>query len=96
MESNLPEKFHEAQISEKAMEDLISLFFPKIYKCLNQTNKQEREDLFQELCLDTFLCIKSFNADQLMGFFELKESIENSYSENKNDGCILPIKKAFR
>ncbi|MFB6498195.1 hypothetical protein [Bacillus haynesii] len=83
MESKLPEKLLEAEENEEAMEDLISLFFPKIYKCLQQTNEQERDDLFQELCLDTYLCIKSFNTDQLVGFFELKESLENSFSENE-------------
>ncbi|WP_409018138.1 hypothetical protein ACJJTF_20160 (plasmid) [Bacillus velezensis] len=83
MASDLSEKFLEAQENEEAMGDFISLFFPKIYKCLSQTNEQEREDLFQELCLDAFLCIKSFKTDQLMGFFELKDSFENSFSKNK-------------
>ncbi|MCY8414420.1 hypothetical protein P8838_02110 [Bacillus spizizenii] len=78
METPLLDKFNEAQNNEEAMTKLISLFLPKVYKCLKHTNDQEKDDLFQELYLNIYLCIKTFNTDQITGFFELKDSIENS------------------
>lgn len=78
MDTPLLEKFKEAQNNEEAMTKLISLFLPKVYKCLKHTSNQEKDDLFQELYLNIYLCIKTFNSDQITGFFELKNSIESS------------------
>ncbi|MBA9043240.1 DNA-directed RNA polymerase specialized sigma24 family protein [Bacillus aryabhattai] len=77
MTQSLLDKVMTAQSNEETMEELIIQFSPKIYKLLSQTSNLNQEDLLQELRVDLYQCIKSFSENDISGFYELQESIEN-------------------
>ncbi len=53
--------------------ELLELLKPKIRKELMQTEKQNRADLEQEICLNILEDIKSKNFKDIPTFFELME-----------------------
>lgn len=54
-----------------AMQNILTLFKPKLEKCLNQTSYQEREDLKQEVNMKIVAAILRYNLDTTPSFWDL-------------------------
>ncbi len=68
----------ESKNDQDALNQILKAFNPKIKKSLQQTNFQNREDLEQELQLKLVNLIKMCELDDLDGFWEFYNKVNNS------------------
>ncbi|GAB1762965.1 helix-turn-helix domain-containing protein [Priestia megaterium] len=78
MNEQLFSLFIRVQEDPEAIEEIIQLFKPKMYKLLTQTSIQERDDLFQELSLALLSIICSYDASKIPNFYELRDKMKYS------------------
>ena len=71
----LYELVKEAKDSNFALEQVVSLFEPKLKKSLSLTSLEYREDLAQELKYKLVKYIKDYDVDSTPGFWDFKNQI---------------------
>jgi DNA-directed RNA polymerase specialized sigma subunit len=55
---------------------VLNLFAPKISRSLQQTKRQYREDLSQELQIKLLDCIRNYEVDNIPGYFQMMDLLE--------------------
>jgi hypothetical protein len=79
---NLFDLVKKALVDTRAIEELIFLFDAKQKKSLFLTNKNDREDLSQELKIKMIQNIRGYDINSIPGFWEMKDKI-NKEGERK-------------
>jgi len=78
----------QSRTDNDSLKIVIDLFTPKIHRSLQQTNKQYREDLSQELKIKVLHCTRNYDADKTPGYFQMIDLLEmkgaQNYEEDKN------------
>ncbi|WP_445490710.1 helix-turn-helix domain-containing protein [Niallia sp. 03133] len=65
-----------SKTDHKAMEEVIRLFEPKVNKTIAKTDKNERDDLSQELKLLLMNCIYLYDLNSVPGFWEFQKRMK--------------------
>ncbi len=76
----LYELVNKAKKNDEAIEQVIEIFTPKIKKTLLQTDIQNREDLEQELRIKLMSLIRTYDLNEVMGFWEFHEMVQKKVS----------------
>ncbi len=63
---------------KRSLENLVKVFEPKINRLMSQTEIQNRDDLKQELYLAVIKKSKTYNLNEVPGFYEFKKDKINN------------------
>lgn len=76
----------QSRTDNKSLKIVIDLFSPKIYRSLQQTKKQFREDLSQELKIKIVDCTRNYDVDKTPGYFQMIDLLERKEMQNYDEG----------
>ncbi|ERI07367.1 helix-turn-helix domain-containing protein [Aneurinibacillus aneurinilyticus] len=76
MKENLYTLVKQSRFDNDSLEKVIDLFSPKIDQSLKQTKLQNREDLSQELKIKLLDCIRNYDVDNTLGYFQMLALLE--------------------
>lgn len=76
----------QSKTDNNSLENVIDLFSPKIHRSLQQTKKQFREDLSQELKIKIVNCTRKYDVDKTPGYFQMIDLLERKGIQNYEEG----------
>lgn len=76
----------QSRTDNNSLKIVIDLFSPKIHRSLQQTKKQFREDLSQELKIKIVDCTRNYDVDKTPGYFQMLDLLERKGMQNYDQG----------
>lgn len=71
----------QARADNHSLVIVLDLFAPKIGRALQQTKRQDREDLSQELKIKLLDCVRNYEVDNIPGYFQMIDLLEGKRTQ---------------